>query len=58
MQHLGNDNKNVNVKERIVRLQSLIQNMKDDGELFGLVGEDIDKIRKWKDEIAVLQSQK
>jgi len=45
-------------KERIAYLEEAIKGMRADGEIFGLVGEDRDKINEWIKEIIKLKNDK
>lgn len=51
------DESNEEINKEIKRRESLIQRMKDDEKIYGLVGEDFENIKKWKGEIAVLKQK-
>lgn len=43
---------------KIRELENLIKGMREDGEIFGLVSEDIERINKWANEIKKLNLEK
>lgn len=51
------ENKREEIEKQIERRKELIQNMKNDEKIFGLVGEDYAKINKWIKEIVELTTK-